>query len=143
MFHDFPIDYGNIDHVLVGPPGVFTIETKYRRKMKGEEEGHKIRFDERVVRFPESESAKPIEQAKLQAKELGKLLEKIFGTLKVTPVVVYPGWWVTREAREVSVQVMNDKQVIGWLPQEKRVLDDETIRKVAAFLDEKCRDVEV
>src|SRR5688572_1213217 len=32
VFHDVPFDNFNIDHVLVGPPGVYAVETKARRK---------------------------------------------------------------------------------------------------------------
>jgi Nuclease-related domain len=28
--HDVPLSRGNLDHVLVGPPGVFLLETKFR-----------------------------------------------------------------------------------------------------------------
>lgn len=66
----------------------------------------------------------------------------MFGSL-VVPGIVFPGWYVTREAPEVPVQVMNDKQLPGWLSEEKRALDDETVQRVAAVVDEKCRDVSV
>lgn len=143
VFHDFPLDFGNIDHVAVGPPGVFAIETKFKRKTKGENEAYKMTFDQNIIRFPEGETTKPLEQATRQAGELRKRLDAIFGELPVEPVIVYPGWWVTREAAKVPVPVMNDKQLLGWLSKEKRVLDEETVRRVAAFLDEKCRDVSV
>ena len=28
MIHDASLGHGNVDHILIGPPGVFTIETK-------------------------------------------------------------------------------------------------------------------
>ncbi len=36
VYHDVPFDGFNIDHVLVGSPGVFSVETKTRRKPIGE-----------------------------------------------------------------------------------------------------------
>jgi Nuclease-related domain len=37
IFHDFALpNQGNIDHIAVGPAGVFAIETKTRRKRKSE-----------------------------------------------------------------------------------------------------------
>ncbi|MAS95567.1 MAG: hypothetical protein CMO55_20390 [Verrucomicrobiales bacterium] len=143
VFHDFPTDFGNIDHVVVGPPGVFAIETKYKRKVKNEKDGHKISFNNQVIRFPDAETSKPLEQAKRQANELSNQLEKVFGGVPVTPVIVYLGWYVTREAARTEVQVMNDKQVVSWLSKEGRSLDDQTVKRIAAFLEEKCRDVEL
>lgn len=32
VYHDFPGDKFNIDHIVVGPPGVFAVETKARSK---------------------------------------------------------------------------------------------------------------
>lgn len=32
VYHDFPAVRFNIDHILVGPPGVFAVETKARSK---------------------------------------------------------------------------------------------------------------
>jgi len=32
VYHDFPADKFNIDHIVVGPPGVFAVETKARSK---------------------------------------------------------------------------------------------------------------
>lgn len=35
VFHDFPGDHFNIDHVVIGPAGVFAVETKTRSKPVG------------------------------------------------------------------------------------------------------------
>jgi Nuclease-related domain len=36
VFHDVPMEpYGNIDHVLVSPTGIYAVETKARQKKKG------------------------------------------------------------------------------------------------------------
>jgi len=32
IYHDFPADGFNVDHVVIGPTGVFAVETKARRK---------------------------------------------------------------------------------------------------------------
>ena len=43
-FHDVPFDNGNMDHVLVGPTGVFVIETKTPRKPAVPEGGEKSKW---------------------------------------------------------------------------------------------------
>lgn len=143
VYHDYPIDHGNIDHVVVGPPGVFAIETKYKRKSKTDKEGHKLGFDAHEIRFPDSRTSEPLEQAARQAKALRKHLDDILGRLPVTPVVVYPGWYVSRLSSEAPVQVMNDVLLLSHLPSLPRMLDDATVRRIALRMEDRCRDVEV
>lgn len=143
VFHDFPLDHSNIDHVAVGPPGVFAIETKFVRKTKDEKDGHKMSYDEDFMQFPGKKTRKPMDQAQRAANDLRGQLSRMFGNVPVIPVVVLPGWFVERRAANPPVQVMNNKQLLGWLPKEPRVLDDRTVERIAAFIEEKCRDVEV
>jgi hypothetical protein len=57
IFHDIPCEKNdcqwNIDHVAVGPAGVFAIETKYRTKKPGRngEQDHKAEFDGNRIEF--------------------------------------------------------------------------------------------
>src|SRR6266850_2171445 len=54
-FHDVPGSGDwNIDHVVVGPGGVFVLETKARprRKAKREQEDNVVLFDGSVLQFP-------------------------------------------------------------------------------------------
>lgn len=143
VFHDCPLEFGNIDHIAVGPSGVYAIETKFKRKGKDEKDGHKLSFDENLIYFPEGETSRPIEQASRQADELRALLERMFGVVPVVPVLVYPGWYVTRKSASVSVQVMNNKQLLGWLSKEARIIEDAQVKRISAFIEERCRDVEV
>ena len=32
VYHDFPADKFNIDHIIIGPAGVYAVETKARQK---------------------------------------------------------------------------------------------------------------
>jgi len=54
-FHDLPGEGDwNIDHVVVGPAGVFVLETKARprRKATRKQQEHVMRFDGRKLQFP-------------------------------------------------------------------------------------------
>ena len=143
VFHDIPLDYGNIDHVAVGPPGVFAIETKYQRKTEGVENNHKIRFDGERLHFPVGVTRKPVRQAKRQAEELSKLLNKMFPGTEVTPALVYPGWFVEEPTRKTPILVKNPKRLIGVLLNASSQLPPERVRHIGAFLEERCRDVQV
>jgi Nuclease-related domain len=54
-FHDVPMEpYGNIDHVLVTPTGIYAVETKARRKRKASKgrRDEKVVFDGKALQFP-------------------------------------------------------------------------------------------
>src|SRR5207248_11280153 len=52
VFHDVPFDGFNIDHVLVGPTGVFVVETKTKKKpMVGGKKQYRVIFDGERLRF--------------------------------------------------------------------------------------------
>jgi hypothetical protein len=60
-FHDVPGDgEWNVDHVVVGPAGVFVIETKARsrRKAKINQEEHVVTFDVGLFNSPGAPTAK-------------------------------------------------------------------------------------
>ena len=78
-----------------------------------------------------------------QGDELEALLKQMFELDAVVPVIVYPGWFVKQSVKEAKVIVLNDKQVVGRLKSGPAVLDTATVERLAAFVGEKCRDVEV
>jgi hypothetical protein len=144
VFHDVPNDpYGNIDHVLAAPSGVYAVETKTRHKKQGAgKDAHKVTFDGRSLRFaggaPESRC---LEQARQQASRLSDWLSKATGDAAVVhPVVALPGWWVNREGRG-EVMVVSGKEVDS-LATGRAVLDAARIERIAHQLDRRCRDVE-
>lgn len=93
VFHDVPNGDANVDHVLIGPQGVFTIETKTHSKpLRGEckitvANGEVFANGQRVDR-------NPVVQAKAQARWLGNFLRESQFQPFVWPAVVFPGWYV-------------------------------------------------
>ncbi|PTN31763.1 nuclease-related domain-containing protein [Desulfonatronum sp. SC1] len=69
VFHDYPAGKFNIDHVLVGPAGVFAVETKARSKpTTGDGKADaKVFYDGKQLKFPCWIESEPIQQAKRQA----------------------------------------------------------------------------
>lgn len=105
VFHDFVVNWRpggdstdfNIDHVAVGPDGVFAFETKARRKPLDSENGgskrFKVRFDGKTLHFPGYPTTEPIEQAKRNATTLQDWLSQTTKSgFVVRPIVVIPGW---------------------------------------------------
>ncbi len=100
----------NIDHLLIGPAGIFAIETKTMRKRQGRND--KLVFDGEQVCYAGSNvplKYNPVPQARRQAgwleRELASLSKAIDKDLKVSPVVTFPGWFVTSSVRMDSVRI--------------------------------------
>ena len=52
VFHDVPSTYGNVDHVVVAPSGVYAVETKTRHKREAVgKEAHRVLFDGQSLQF--------------------------------------------------------------------------------------------
>lgn len=82
MVHDAPLrGYGNIDHIVVGPGGVFTIETKNA--------GGKVRIRNRVIRENGRRRDEYIAQACRQVELVRSKLSSEPGSIPVTPLLCY------------------------------------------------------
>jgi membrane protein implicated in regulation of membrane protease activity len=146
-FHDMPggNDW-NIDHVAVGTRGVFLIETKARRR-RGSRNGqaaHEVVYNGEALQFPTYRDAKPIEQAKRNAKWLSNYLTKKTGEpVQVAPLIVLPGWFVKiSEKGNFPVWAMNATFLPGHLQRQSEKIEAAQVRRIISAIDDKCRDVE-
>lgn len=93
VFHDVPSGDANIDHVVMGSRGVFTIETKtYSKPLRGACRVTVVRGE--VFANGHRIDRNPMVQAKAQARWLGNFLRESKFQPYVWPVVVFPGWFV-------------------------------------------------
>lgn len=81
VFHDFlitdkPRSIRNIDHIVIGPNGVFAVETKTRRKVKGED-GAKVTILDNVLQYPWGVDQRDLAQAQEEAAWLADWLSKM------------------------------------------------------------------
>jgi hypothetical protein len=132
VFHDVVGNGFNIDHVLIGPAGVFTVETKTRSKPSGD--AHVV-FDGESIRVGGFEPDRdPVVQAKAQASWLREVLSESTGRrFHVRSVIVYPGWYVDeKRCKGNSVWVLEPKRLPVFLDQEPPRLSPEDIH-LAAF----------
>lgn len=130
ILHDVVGTKFNIDHVLIGPAGVFTVETKTISKpVNGSAE---IYYDgEKILINGFSPDRDPVVQAKAQAHWLQELIKESTGrTLKARPVVLYPGWFVSKQPKGADVWVLNPKSLPGFLEYESNKLATEDIQLV-------------
>ena len=146
VYHDFPADRFNIDHIIVGPAGVFAVETKARsKKGRGDRKAEaRVTSDGRRLEFPSWTTTEPIDQAKRQAAWLSKWLSgAVDAPVKVSPMVTIPGWYIERKTRD-GVPVLNPKNVKSFLDSKKEsVLSETMIQRICHQLEQKCRDVDL
>jgi hypothetical protein len=150
VFHDLEIrepgkSPWNIDHVVLTPAGVFSIETKCRRKPRATapdgQQGHKLIFDGHQIIFPHpmQPDRHGLDQAEDNAKWLAGKLTALNGSpIPVTPLLVFPGWWVDRTGKG-PVTVLNHNQLPGYLKGRENQLTESQQRAINAQLDERCR----
>jgi hypothetical protein len=128
VFHDIAEDGYNIDHVVIGPKGVYAIETKTRRKGIGH--AAEIVYDGKTLLVDgHSPDRNPLKQAQASADRISEILRQNTGhNVYVRPVVLYPGWWVTRRCRNEKVWVLNPNALPDWLQHENETLPSEQIQ---------------
>lgn len=143
MFHDVVGEGFNIDHVLVGPAGVFTVETKtWSKPMRGDA---RISYDGKTLtvvgRTPDRD---PLVQARSQARWLKTLLAESTGRqLPVRPVVVFPGWYVEPAVgSQREVWVMEPKGLPAFLAAEEARLEDPDVKLASYHLGRFIRSAE-
>ena len=149
VFHDIPAggdkNSFNIDHVIVGPSGVFAIETKTRRKGRARSGfvEHEIIYDGQVLAYPWGEDRHGLDQALRQAHWLQTWLGQLLGdNISVQPILTFPGWMVITRARGI-VTVLNPKQIPAAVAlRGAPVLTADQIDLIARQLEARCRDVE-
>jgi len=122
----------NIDHVIVSQHGIFAVETKTWSKLPRE----MVSFDgEKVTvsgKRPDRDAAR---QAKAGSDWLRRELQAVTKTsLKVTPVVVFPGWWVDERHNSERIWVMNPDGLAQKISRQPLVLTDEDVQSVSAYI---------
>ncbi len=134
VFHDVIGPGFNIDHVLIGPAGVFTIETKTHRKRPNA----KVLFDGETLTIDgRKPDRNPVVQAQAQARWLSHCLEESTGCpYRVKPVILFPGWWVEQTGRDSMrhTWVLAAKALPGFLGKTEATLDLERVSQASFHL---------
>jgi hypothetical protein len=115
VLHDLSLGRGNVDHVLIGPGGVFTVETKSH--------------------------AGPIYVARVHGAVLGqaqaqrRVVERATGA-HVEPLLVYSRAWVDRPlSRRKGVRVVPARMLLGYLDRQPQRLEPEEVAAARARLE--------
>jgi hypothetical protein len=110
VIHDASLGRGNVDHILVGPPGVFTVETKSHPG---------------PVRVGRVHGA-TLRQANAQRKAIAEITG-----MSVEPLIVYSQAWVDRPlSSRKGVRVVPARMLLGYLAKRPATLSKEQIEEV-------------
>jgi len=134
----------NIDHVVVGPGGIFVLETKARsrRKATWAQDEQDVFFDGRVLTFPWCYDDEASAQVARNSRWMGDFL-KGYGPkdLTIQPVIVVPGWYVKSKGN-YPVRAMNAIYLVEYLKGAKRMFTADQLGPIKRRLDEECRVLE-
>lgn len=147
VFHDVPASKGkttfNIDHILIGPPGVFVVETKGRSKplSKSGEKKWKVEFANGRLQFPGWNETAPIEQAQMNSSYVSSWLPRASGVrFTAEPVLLFPGWYFEAKSKPPFPLIGNPKIIIQALSNKKEhILTPEQREQIAHQLEQVAR----
>ena len=118
--HDASLGNGNVDHILIGPAGVFTVETK---------------SNPGPVRVARVHGA-TLRQAQAQR----RAIERVTG-IEVQPLLVYSRAWVDRPlATRKGVKVLPARMLAGYLDRRKPALAPEQVARARAQVTQALRE---
>ncbi|MEX5257618.1 nuclease-related domain-containing protein [Kocuria arenosa] len=128
VLHAVPVGAGvsDIDHVLIGPAGVFTLNTKNHA-------GRDVWVGDRAI-LVGGHKQHYLPHARHEAARAAKRLSAAVGEpVPVTPVLVLiePGKLTIRQ-RPADVRVVTDRELLRWLKRRRPVLAPERIDRIAA-----------
>lgn len=142
VFNDIQCDKFNIDHLVIGPNGVFAIETKGRRKpnlkanknRKAEaQKEYVVKVDGERLIFPTFSETDTTQQAARQAKWAQKWLTQATGlNVPVLPVVNIPGWFV-RNGKNQSMLITSARNLANAIMKANKFTFDEKQVEAIAY----------
>ncbi len=134
VLHDIGTGDANIDHVLIGPQGVYTIETKTLSKPTRGEANITVANDG-ILANGRKLDRNPIIQAKAQANWLKNYFAEAGLKVRVQPVVVFPGWWVEpADFAKLGVWVLEPKALKTFIGNSREAVAPETAKALMLVL---------
>jgi hypothetical protein len=132
VFHSLPIgtDESDIDHVVVGPPGIYSINTKHHA-------GKTIWVGSGT--FMVNGQKQPyIRNSEHEAERLTRIVRSRFPWAPaVQPVIaVVNAKSITVKTTPRNVHIDSGQSVIRWLRKQRPAFSPDTVDQIAAFLDD-------
>lgn len=126
VIHAVPVGTAgsDIDHLVIGPSGLFTINTKYH-------EGMKVWVGSKRVRV-NGQRTDHLRNAAFEAKRVTALLTRATGlTFGAKPIVaIVAARSITVRERPTDVVVLSSTQLLRWLQRRPKLLTDEQSKQL-------------
>ncbi len=119
VLHDLALNEAgaNIDHLVIGSPGVFTISTKNH-------EGHKVRIGDRWV-YVAGQPKDYLKKARWEAGQARRYLQAPDGeSPEVTPVLAILADKIIVKDKPEGVEVLKARHLVKWLESQPPRLSD-------------------
>jgi hypothetical protein len=151
VFHDVPVatseaGEAKIDHVVVGPGGVFAVATMGRvGSRNGNGAPTEVTYDGERLQFPGWEETLPLGRAVAQSEWLaGWLANGLNEPVAVRAILVLPGWSVKRTAVS-GIPVLAARRINAYFGRMRALpeMNDTMVERIAEQLDQHCRVIAV
>ncbi|GAA1463416.1 hypothetical protein GCM10009603_35990 [Nocardiopsis exhalans] len=138
VFHDLslPGSSANVDHLVIGEPGIFLVDSKYRRGA--------VRFGGRDgwIRIGKAGGPLLVRSTQWESKEVSRVLSHGLGhRVNVTALLAvhvpnsrFPSW---RKFSASGVRIMSAKAVVPWLRERPRMFSTDDVAAAAAVVRER------
>lgn len=144
LYHDIPFENYNIDHLVIGPNGVFVVETKGRSKhiIEGSKQFKVIVENDSLI-FPTHTEKEPIEQVRRNVLSVRKWLQSATGMdIPVAGILVLPGWFVELKQRAMDPYILNASALPKVFPKLfAGALELGQINAIAYQVEQRVRDI--
>lgn len=129
VFNDFAAGPYHVDHVVVGPAGVFAVETKFWN-------GHVTIEDGRILVNGSKPSRPPLVQVQREAAAVKSELEKAGWCGAVTPLLVFASdSFVSRIAELNGVVVLNSEEIKKSFATERVVIAQDELDRLVSLME--------
>jgi Nuclease-related domain len=132
-FHDLANSGLNVDHVVVGPSGIYAIETKARRGSGTIDHAsdHELIFGGRII------DGRPLRQTQNAARAVHRLLtEHLDQAYLIKPVLVFCGAWrIQGQPGDFAVDVVTPDQLQDYFERQQPKLTAKEIAEICSHLE--------
>lgn len=129
VFHDFVAGSEHVDHVVAGPAGVFSVETKNWNGHVEIEDGHILANGALPTRDPAAQAQHEADQVRSRLKGLGF-------EVTVRPIVCFASDSLNpATAMCGSVMVINSSAIVEWLSNQPESISQSDLSRLVQLMD--------
>ena len=136
VFHDVPVPSGIVDHVMVGPSGIYALSVIARRPATSGE----TRISNDEVQFRPTREVCDVGEIATAVGELAHELSKQIGhNVRVRSVIAVPGWDISSQTggEHLLVNERNLPMLRGWKDQAEYLMNED-VDAIQAWLSARC-----